>query len=961
MRNSALVRHSLFSALLLALCAGAAGANAQEAAAKPDTAKVDTVDLAFEKFRLDNGLTVVVHEDHKAPVVNVAVWYHIGSADEPVGKTGFAHLFEHLMFSGSEHHKDGYFKPFEQVGATDQNGTTHFDRTNYFETVPSTALDLALWMESDRMGHLLGAIGQKEIDTQRGVVQNEKREDENQPYGRVDENIQANAFPANHPYHHDTIGSMKDLDAASLADVKQWFNDHYGAANTTLVLSGDITPAIAREKALAYFGDIPAGPPVPRQQPWVVARDKSTRGEMVDQVAQVRIYREWNVPQLGDADGQPLALAATVLGGGKTSRLYQRLVYDDKIADGVSVGVEPFALAGMFQLEVDVKRGVDPAKVEAAIAEEWTKFLKDGPSADELARARVRAHAGFVRGVEKVSSQASILAQGQVYRDDPAAYKTDFARLDAATPDGVRAAANKWISRGDYTLTVKPGTPDPAKDEAENSGLAAAPGAPQPQLPPVREYKTVQSSVDRNSGPPQVATFPDLTFPALQRGKLKNGIEVVLAERHTVPVVQLRLLFDSGYAADQGRKLGTASFTAAMLDEGTQSLDSLEISRRQDRLGAMLGASCDLDTCTAGLNSLKSQLQLSLALFADVIRHPAFRAEDIARVRGQWLAGIAQEKTDPTSLALRTLPPLVYGAGHSYAIPFTGSGDEASIKALDAADLQGFLRDWLRPDNAKIVVAGDTSLAEILTQLDAAFGDWQAAAGPLPKKNLADVRAVGEPRMFLLDRPGSQQSVIIAGITAPSTLAPNNIEIGTMDKAFGGLFTSRLNMNLREDKHWAYGAYSFSTNSIGPRLFLMYAPVQTDKTAESAHELLREARGVIGSRPLSAQEISKVKASEVRALPGQYESNGAVLGTLQNMVVYHRPDDYVQTYKYRVERQRDRDVEAAAKQVIRPKALTWVVIGDRKLIEQPLRALKIGKFRVLEADDQVAKEGAVAK
>ena len=946
----------LFFSVLLAL--GTTHARADTAPPPSDTAHIDTVDLKFEKFHLDNGLTVVVHEDHKAPVVNVAVWYHIGSADEPVGKTGFAHLFEHLMFSGSENHKDGFFKPFEQIGATDQNGTTAQDRTNYFETVPTSALDMALWMESDRMGHLLGAVGQKELDTQRGVVQNEKREDENQPYGRVDELLFANAFPANHPYHHDTIGSMKDLNAASLADVKQWFHDHYGAANTTLVLSGDITPDNAREKARQYFGDIPAGPPVPRQQPWVFPRKQSTRGEMVDQVAQVRIYREWNVPPLGDADVQPLNLAAAVLGGGKTSRLYQRLVYQDKIADSVDVGVEPLALAGLCELQVDVKRGVDPAKVEAAVADEWAKFLKDGPTDDELARARVRAHAGFIRGVEKVSAQARVLAQGQVYRDDPAAYQKDFARLDAATSDSVLAAAKKWLSHGDYTLTVKPGTPNTEEDVAESAGLPADESAPKPVLPPAHEYKTVQSSIDRSAGVPKVTSFPELTFPTLQHGKLKNGIEVVLAERHTIPIVQLRVLFDSGYAADQERKLGTASFTASMLDEGTQTLDSLEIARRQERLGAALGAGCDLDTCSAGLNTLKSQLAPSLALFADVVLHPAFRAEDLARVRGQWLAGIAQEKTDPSSLALRTLPPLVYGKGHAYAIPFTGTGDEASIKALQADDLKNFVRDWLRPDNARIVIAGDITLTEAVAQLDAAFGDWKPAATSLPKKNLAPVQAPRKARVYLMDRPGSQQSVIISGIIAPSTLAPNHLELGTMDKAFGGLFTSRLNMNLREDKHWAYGAFSVLGHAVGQRVFMLFAPVQSDKTAEATQELLKEARAVVSDKPLTDAEIGKVKASDVRALPGQYESTSALIGTLQNIVVFHRPDDYVQTYKKRVEAQTDVAIEAAAKEVIHPDSLTWVIVGDRKKIEQPLRALNLGDFQVLDADGQPVKPAA---
>ncbi len=938
------------TALACALAIGGAFAETP-----PMAAKIDTIDLAYERFQLDNGLTVVVHEDHKAPVVHVAVWYHIGSADEPDGKTGFAHLFEHLMFSGSENHKDGFFKPFELIGATDQNGTTWNDRTNYFETVPTTALDMTLWMESDRMGHLLGAIGQKELDTQRGVVQNEKRQDENQPYGRTGENIGVNAFPANHPYHHDTIGSMKDLNAASLADVKQWFSDHYGAANTTLVLAGDITPAQAKEKARAYFGDIPAGPPVARQQPWVAARDKSTRGEMVDQVAQVRIYREWNVPQTGDADLTLLELAASVLGAGKTSRLYERMVYKDKIADSVSVDIEPFALASLFQLQVDVKNGVDPARVEKVVAEEWQRFLKDGPTQDEIDRARTRAHAGFVRSVEKVSSQARILAEGQVYRNDPAAYKKEFAELDAATPASVLATAKKWIGKGDYTLTVKPGTPDPNKDEAEAAGLAAAPGKPAPMLPAAREHKTVKSEVDRSHGVPQVTQFPELKFPGLQRGKLKNGIEVVLAERHEIPVVQAKLLFAGGYAADRERKLGTASFTAAMIGEGTKEMNALELERRTDRIGMNWGAGCDLDNCSASLNALKSQLAPSLALWADVVRHPAFRNEDIARLRGQWLAGIAQEKSDPTQLALRTMPPLLYGKGHAYGIPFTGSGTEVSIKSLTDADLHGFTLDNYRPDNARVIVAGDTTLAEIIPALDRVFGDWTAPKTALKKNDLPIALAPAKPRVYLMDRPGSQQSLILAGIVAPSTMAPNNLEIGTMSSAFGGLFTSRLNMNLREDKHWAYGAGAFLPNAAGQRPYLLYAPVQTDKTADSMAELLKESKGLVGDNPLSASEIGKAKASDVRALPGEFESARAVLGSMQNIVVYHRPDDYVQTLKSRIEAQQDSAVNAAAKEVVKPGALTWVVVGDRKQIEKSIRDLKVGEIQVLDADGKLVK------
>jgi predicted Zn-dependent peptidase len=918
----------------------------------------DSVDIPFTRFTLPNGLTAVVHEDHKAPVVAVSIWYHVGSADEPRGKTGFAHLFEHLMFSGSENRKGTFFEPFEQVGATDMNGTTWFDRTNYFETVPTSALDLALWMESDRMGHLLGAIGQEELDTQRGVVQNEKREGENRPYGRVDENILANAFPANHPYQHDTIGSMADLDAASLDDVKQWFNSYYGAANTTIVLAGDITPEVAREKLMRYFGDIAAGPPVPRQQAWAAERKTSTRGIQKDHVAQVRILREWNVAQLGHADQPLLELAADALGGGKTSRLYQRLVYKDKLVDSVSVEIQPFSLASQFLLSADVKEGVDPARVEQAIAEEWKIFLENGPTADELERARMSSRSAFIRGLEKVggfSGKATVLAESQVYRGDPAAYKVDLERIQAATPESVKAAANRWIARGDYTLTVLPLAPGEAIDETPPKGLPAAEGKPAAVMPPSRDYSSAPATIDRSKGLPEVTSYPDLGFPDIQRGSLKNGIEIVLAERHTIPVVQMQLLFDAGYASDQGHKLGTSSFAMALLDEGTETLDSTEIALRSERLGARISAGSGLDSSAVSLNALTSQLTPSLALFADIVRNPAFRKADVERIRGQWLADIAQEKTQPTGIALRILPPLLYGSEHAYGIPFTGSGTEASIRSLKIRDLRNFHRDFIRPDNVRILVAGDTTMDVISAELDKAFGDWDVAETPVPAKAIATVKARDAARVFLIDRPDSPQSLILTGLLAPSTRAPDYLDIQTMNGAFGGTFTSRLNMNLREDKRWAYGSSSFLQDAIGQRPFMTYASVQVDKTAESMTEMLKEARAIIGDTPLTGAEIDKIKAKRIRALPGSFETTGSVLSVLTGNALYDRPDDYVTTLKAKLEAQSRSEVMAAAREVIRPDSMTWVVVGDLKSIEEPVRALKLGEVKVLDADGKVVR------
>lgn len=884
----------------------------------------DAIDIPYEKFRLANGLTVVVHEDRKAPVVAVGVWYHVGSKDERPGKTGFAHLFEHLMFQGSENHKDEFFKPLELVGATDTNGTTNSDRTNYYETVPTTALDMALWLESDRMGHMLGAIDQKLLDEQRGVVQNEKRQGDNEPYGLTYEHIFRASYPEGHPYRWETIGSMEDLNAATLEDVKQWFRDYYGAANTTLVLAGDIDVATAKEKVQKYFGAIASGPPVARREAWVAARTESTRDVMQDRVAQVRILRHWNVPQRNTEDLTRLQLAAAVLGGGKTSRLYERLVYREQLADSVSVGVDAMELSSLFGLEVDVKASVDPARVEQVIAEEWQRFLDKGPTEDELKRVKTSILAGMVRSLEKVGGggKARVLAEGQVFNGDPASYKKGLARMDAATVTDVHNAAKAWIARGDYTLIVEP----------------------------FPEFSTSADTVDRSKGPPKVDSFPDLSFPAIERGKLRNGIEVVLARRSSLPVVQLSMQFDGGYASDQGRKLGTASFAMSMLDEGTKNLDAMQIARRQEELGVGIFAGASLDVAAVSMNALKAELKPSLALYADIVRNPVFAAKDMERVRGLWLSGIAQERTQPTSIAMRLLPPLVYGQGHPYAIPLTGTGTTESVKALTAQDLSDYHRDFIRPDNARILVAGDTTLAEITRELDAVFGDWKAPSAPLRKPEIAQVTPPAKPRVFLMDRPGAQQSLILAGALAPSSRAPNYLEISTMNTVLGGNFTSRLNMNLREDKHWAYGAYSLLPAAEGQRMLMLYAPVQTDKTAESVAELLKEVREINASRPIAREEIERVRSNDVRELPGRFETIGAVLGAVIDIVRYNRPDDYVQTYKARVEGQKEDAIRAAAREVIKPDGMTWVVVGDLAKIEAGVRALNLGEVKVVDAD-----------
>jgi zinc protease len=913
------------------------------------------VDIPYQTFTLPNGLRVVVHTDRKAPIVAVNVWYHVGSKDEPAGRSGFAHLFEHLMFNGSENHPGEFFEPFEMVGATDQNGTTNQDRTNYFQNVPTTALDMALWMESDRMGHLLGAIDQKTLDEQRGVVQNEKRQGENQPYGQVWDLIGKAMYPKAHPYGHSVIGSMADLNAASLDDVKSWFRAWYGPNNAVLVLAGDIDLATAKQKVTQYFGHIPAGPTMAQPKVDVAPLKADSRASLSDKVPQTRIYRVWNVAQAGTADIDRLQLFAQVLGGSRSSRLDQRLLHGDKLVDSVSASAYASQLSSNFLIVATVKNGVDPAKVEAAIDDELKKLLADGPTRAELDQARAVTEAGFIRGVERIGGfggKADVLAECTVYTGNPGCFRTSLKTIDAATPAQIKAVGNAWLGtgKGSHTLTVSPG---------ERTPLAEDPAAtPKPfVLPPVdSKFRTVDTNVDRSKGVQVPGEFPDLKFPSLQRATLKNGTKVILAERPGVPVVQMSYLFGGGYVADQGGKLGTSGFAMGMLDEGAGDYDAIAFGNRAEVLGANLGAGASLDGANAGLSALKQNLDPSVALFADMLRRPRFDQAEIARVKATWIAGIAQEKARPNGAAMRVLPPLLYGAGHPYAIPFSGTGTEASIASLTADDLRAYHARWVRPEGATLVIVGDTTLEQIVPVLEKHFGDWKGEGEARSNAAIPAVALPKKPRVFLIDQPGAVQANIYVGQLAPSSKDPGAVKFDIANSVLGGEFSSRLNMNLREDKHWAYGSYSSASSALGQRPWMAFAAVQIDKTADSLKELRREITDyATGKAPPKPEEVAKIQATEIRGLPGSYETASAVLGTLGGIVRFERPDDYVFQRKAEIEGLTVDQVKAAAA-AIDPNALTWVVVGDLKQIEKPVRDLKLGEVSIVDADGRPVKK-----
>lgn len=890
--------------------------------------KYPEVDIPYKKFVLDNGLRLIVHEDRKAPIVAVNIWYHVGSKNEKTGKTGFAHLFEHLMFNGSENYNKDYFKLMESIGATDLNGTTNKDRTNYFQNVPVSALDQVLWLESDRMGHLLGVIDSARLDEQRGVVQNEKRQGENQPYAIAWEQTTKNSYPAGHPYSWTVIGSMEDLNAASLDDVKEWFKTYYGPNNAVLVIAGDIDANTAFEKVKKYFGAIPPSPPIAKHEAWIAKMREAKRQEAQDRVPQPRLQKTWNTPQWGTREMAHLQLLSRILTDGKSSRLYKRLVYDDQVTTNVYTYVDDAEIGGQFYIQADAKPDVPMEKVEAAVNEELKKLVTTGVTAGELERAKIQYLAQFVKGAERIGGfggKSDILAENEVYGGSPDYYKKTQAWIQEAKPEDIKKVAADWLDATSvYTLAIKP----------------------------YPEMKAATADVDR-SKLPSMDNAPEVKFPAAEKFTLSNGLPVMLVKRSSVPVVNIRLLVNAGYSADQTSKPGVSMMAMNMLKEGTKTRTALKISDELADLGASLNTYANIDQSVLSMNALKANLDKSLDLFSDVLQNPMFPQKEIDRLKQEQLLNIKQEQAQPVLMGLRILPKLLYGENHAYGTPFTGSGYEETVRTITQADLKRYYGDWFAPNNATLLVVGDITQAELKAKLEPRLAAWKSRQ--VPQKAIANAPMPEKPRVIIVDKPDAIQSIVFAAQLAPTGSSSDWMNMDMMNRILGSEFTSRINMNLREDKHWSYGSGSFLLDTKGQSMFLGYAPVQTDKTKESIIELKKELEQYLKEKPATDEEFGKVQQNAVLQLPGGWETNGAVLSALEEQVKYNRGDDYWTNYASRVRNLTVKDVHAAAGKVIKPSQMVWIVVGDRTKIEQGIRELNIGEIQVMQAEKVEAK------
>ncbi len=874
-------------------------------------------EVRFEKHELPNGLDVILHEDHALPVVAINVWYHAGSKNEKRGRTGFAHLFEHMMFQGSEHNPEDYIGEIEKIGG-DLNGTTTEDRTEYWENVPSNYLERGLWLEADRMGYLLPAMTQEKLDNQREVVKNERRQGiENQPYNKAYDLLPGLLYPSDHPYSWLVIGSMEDLGAASIGDVSEFFKTYYTPNNASLCIAGDFDPAEAKRLVEKFFAPIPPGPPLDRITAWAPALPGVKRALVEDNVNLPKTFMVWHAPPLFAAGDAELDLFASALAAGKTSRLYKSLVYEREIAQEIHAYVDSREIGGLFTIEATAREGHTLDELEAAIDEELRRALDGGMRADELARAKTTYEAGFVRGLERIggfTGRAGALNRYNTYLGDPGRVEWDLARYTRATAADVTRAAREHIDLGRRAiLRVVP-----------QGALAAGDGG------------------DAMAAMPEPKPEPSFTPPTIQRAKLSNGLDVLLVEDHRLPLVQANLVVKGGWAADPIDRLGTGSLMAELLDEGTETRTALQISEAFRNLGANFSTDSDLDACHVSLNALKKNLDASLGLMADVVLHPTFPARELERQRKIYMGRVQQESKEPFALVQNTFFKTLYGAEHPYGQPITGTGTEATLAAITPGDLVSYYRANFAPTNAAMALAGDITMEEAVAKLERVFRAWPARE--VARAVVPEPRARARTAIYIVDKPGAPQSVILAGHPGITRNAPDYAACQVMNNAFGGQFTARINMNLREDKGYTYGAGSVFFPARGKGPFFLFSPVQTQNTKDALVEILKEWRDVQGKRPLTEKEVADSKSNLVRSYPQEFQSLSGIAGKLAQIVTYDLPDDEWARYTRAIAAIDAATANVAARDHLHPDAAVIVIVGDREKIEAGIRELGIGEI-----------------
>ena len=932
-----MVRSTSLLARLVRLAFAALALTTVSATAEP---RLPVPQLNVEKYSLPNGLEVILGEDHRLPLVAVNLWYHVGPANERAGRTGFAHLFEHMMFEGSQHTgPKSHNRYLEAAGASDINGSTDFDRTNYYETLPSNQLELALWLESDRMGYLLGMLDRERLTNQRDVVRNERRQTtENAPYGLVEEELFHQLFPADHPYHADVIGSHEDIEAARLKDVRDFFRQHYTPKNCTMVIVGDIDPAKAKALVQKYFGSIPSGPAVPPITATAPVITGERRATVSDQVELPKVYMGWISPtayQPGDAEA---SLLAELLGGGKSSRLYKTLVYEKQIAQDVSVTNQSLRLGSVFEIQATARPGIKIEDLEKAINDELAAIRTDGPTQAELDRARNLIQTRRIASIEGYGGRADRLNLYNQYLHDPNYLAKDLDRYDRANiSDLKRVAADVLRPNARVVVYGVPGKkviddPPRASSDADQEKATAS-----------SQAGTMPDETWR-AKPPLAGPPSRLTLPVAASFKLPNGLTVLHVEQHQFPLVTAELVVLGGAGTNPIEKPGLSSFTSQMLSEGTDRRSSTQIADDVAQIGASLRNDSTSDFASAYLRTLTPNREAALDLLSDITLRPKFDPTEIERVRKQRQTDILQIQDDPFQVAFGVLLKTVYGSNHPYG--YRSLGTEAANSTLTRDDLISSWNKNYAPTNSALVLVGDLDASEARRLAEKYFGSWQGT----PAKQLTPTLVPSTARgIYLVDKPGAPQTMVLVGGAGVSRSTSDYVPLEVMNNVLGGLFSSRINMNLREEHGYTYGGFSFFDYRRGPGLFLAGGGIRTDSTAPAVGEVFKELERIRTSAP-SPEELKLAKGAFSLSLAGLFETSGQTAGTIGDLFVYDLPLAHYQQLPGKIDAVTAEDVRMVAERYVHPDTAVVVGVGDYAKVGEGLGKLSLGPVTLRDYD-----------
>jgi zinc protease len=908
---------------------------APKPAARPATAAQAAPKVAFEKHVLPNGLQLILHVDRKLPIVHVNQWFHVGSKNEKPGRTGFAHLFEHMMFQGSTNVKGEYLSLVEALGANLReggvNGTTDTDRTNYFATVPSANLETLLWVESDRLATLLEQTDQKKLDNQRDVVKNERRQGlDDPPYGRSIELIVNNLSPLGHPYNWLVIGSMEDLTAASLDDVKEFFRRYYTPNNMSLVIAGDFDPAEAKRLVEKYFGGLPPGPALERPRRWIPQLNGERLVEATDRVPAARTYLAWPVPEYFAADDAAVMMASRILADGLSSRLQKALVYDKPLATEVNFYQESAEIAGALIIDAIAREGVALTDIEKVITDEIAKLARTGPTQAELDRARTKQEFGFISGLEAIGGfggKADLLNKYNTFLGDPGKFETDLARFRALTVADVRNATAKWLATPNRVVV---------RFTPEASGRPPA------------------DTLDRSKQPP-FGTDKPFVAPQVQTAKLENGLEIFVVERPELPKVAVRLTTRAGAIADPAGAPGTAAMVMRTLDMGTKTRSALQIESALGDLGVTLGGGAQRESAVVGFEALTRNLGPALAIVADVVQHATFPAAEVDREKKRQIDMLVQQEKDPGTTAARLRNLLVYGGDHPYGWP--AQGYPRTIEPLTRANLAEFHATRFRPGSSALIFVGQITLADATALARQHFGAW--TGGAAPAVSLPAPKPAPGGRIYLVDRQDAAQTTIQQFLPAPKRTIPDYAALAMADAVWGGGgFGTRLNLNLREDKGYSYGVFSNLVQMREAGVWYASGPVQTDKTSEAVAEFDKEMKALAGAKPISEEEFASAKQTKVRGFAQSFESYSRVVDQIERLWALGLPMRELQTEYDDAAKSTLAGALAAAKTHARPDRASMILVGDRAKIEAKVRALNVGEVTVVDGEGKPVSGGA---